>query len=125
MAIGFGVACPKPQPKVVDTILKRRKAVSLDRAAKELVRQRDKEACRVCFRRSREVHERIYKSRGGAASLENSLVLCKTCHALVHGRALKPLGPTCNGHLYFAMSQATSWLVFGSKPLPRHITLTP
>ena len=114
---------PKGTPKVVQKIVATRKAASLDRREKEAVRKRDREACRVCGRKSREVHERLFKSRGGVASLSNSLVLCRVCHGLAQGHGgLKVYGPSCDGLLSFGLSPEAAKLVFRGRALPSHVT---
>jgi hypothetical protein len=96
----------------------------LDRRTKEHVRLRDHESCRVCFRTSREVNERVMKSRGGVASLDNSCVLCRLCHRLFHGHAIRIVGATCNGPLEFVMDAATVHLVFRGRAAPPHVHTT-
>ena len=115
---------PKPEARIVHTIQKRRKAARMDQASKELVRKRDRESCRICGRRSRDVHERVFKSRGGTASLVNSLVLCRQiCHALVQQHAVQVYGPTCNDRLTFEMTQAVGHLIFNGRAVPPHVTV--
>lgn len=45
---------------------------------------RSKSRCEQCERfvtwESFEMHERIFKSRGGEVSMDNSIALCKSCH---------------------------------------------
>ena len=114
---------PKPIPHVVKRLAKRRKVARMDRAAKEQVRQRDMESCRICGRRSRGVHERVFKSRGGVASLDNSLVLCSRCHEYTHGHAIKPHGESCNGPMAFEMSQEVAQQIFRGMAIPPHVTV--
>lgn len=74
--------------------------------------------------KSRDVHERVFKSRGGVASLENSLVLCRRiCHQLVQQHAVKLYGATCQQPIQFEMTQAVAVLIFGSRPTPSHVTV--
>jgi hypothetical protein len=125
------VPCPKPEPKIVAKVLKRRKVARMDRQSKEAVRQRDHECCRVCFRRSREVHERLFKSLGGVASSVNSLVLCKKCHGYAHAHGMKVLEQLhadvgrglqgCNGKLVFQMCAAVAHDIFRGRAVPKHV----
>lgn len=115
----------KPKPKVVEKIEREIKVAGLDRKAKEEVRQRDGESCRICGRKTREVHERILKSRGGVASLQNSACACRKCHRLIHGKAIKVIGTDCRKPLEFLMEQATAYLIFRGRPVPKHVTVTP
>lgn len=102
---------------------KKRRTRNLDRAEKEKVRTRDAEHCRVCLRKTRDVHERLFKSRGGVASLHNSLCACPGCHPLLQGHAIRPVGQTCNGPLIFQMTKATAYLRFRHRPLPPHVEI--
>lgn len=114
-------AQPKPTPQIVAKVAKRRAVARMDKAAKEQVRTRDKEACRVCSRKTREVHERLFKSLGGVASLENSLCLCKICHLYAHAHGFKVFGTSCNGKLTFQMCQAVSHDIFRGRAVPSHV----
>ena len=115
---------PKNEPSIVGRIVRKRRVRCLDRAAKESVRRRDRGACRICMGTSRDVHERVFKSRGGMASLDNSLVLCRRiCHALVQQHAVKLYGDTCQRHIQFEMTQAVAVLIFGGRPTPKHVTV--
>lgn len=116
------VPCPKPEPRIVQKVAKRRAVARLDRHEKEAVRQRDKECCRVCFRKSREVHERLMKSLGGEASLYNSCVLCRKCHQYAHAHGLRVI-PThlgCNDPLLFVMCAAVAHDIFRGRAVPKH-----
>lgn len=109
------------EPRIVGKITKRRKAMNLDRTEKEKVRQRDKESCRVCGRKTRDVHERLFKSRGGLASLDNSICACRKCHPFLQEHGITVLGPTCNGPLHFLMNAAVAKMIFGSRATPKHV----
>ena len=117
------IAFPKPTPRIVKKILNRRAVAKLDRQSKEAVRQRDKESCRVCGRKSREVHERLFKSLGGVASLDNSMVACRTCHELLQHHGIRVYGGSCSGPLEFTMSAQAAMLVFGQKAPPAQVTV--
>lgn len=112
----------KPEPRIVAKVAKRRAVARMDRAEKEAVRQRDKECCRVCGRKSREVHERLFKSLGGVASRRNSLVLCRKCHtyAHAHGFRVGALSNGCDGQLFFTMWPAVAHDIFRGRALPAH-----
>lgn len=119
------VACPKPEPKIVAKVAKRKAVARLDRQEKEAVRQRDQECCRVCFRRSREVHERVMKSLGGVASKFNSCVLCRKCHQYAHAHGLRmiPTMPVlgCHGPVTFTMCAAVAHDIFRGRAVPSHV----
>jgi hypothetical protein len=116
-------ACHKPQPRIVSKVKKRRAVVRMDRLEKEAVRQRDKESCRVCGKRTREVHERLFKSLGGVASLVNSLCACRVCHPFLQEHGILPIGPTCNDALVFQMCAAVAKMIFGARALPQHVEI--
>lgn len=114
----------KPTPKVVEKVAKERAIAGLDRREKEKVRTRDKEACRVCGGKTRDVHERVFKSRGGVASLENSLCACRRiCHRLLQQHGIQVWGESCNGPLIFKMSKQAAHLVFRGKAHPKHVEI--
>lgn len=119
----MGTAVQKFQMKTRadERVEKTRKATNLDRAQKELVRQRDGECCRVCGRKTRHVHERLFKSLGGVASLLNSMVACIKCHPLLQGHAIRPVGLNCSKPLVFQMTSVTKYLVFRNRPTPAHV----
>jgi hypothetical protein len=107
----------------VAKVLKGRAVVRMDRTEKELVRRRDFESCRVCFRATRQVHERLFKSLGGVASLENSLCACKICHPFLQQHGIQVYGETCNDPLLFEMNEAVARIVFRGRAVPPHVTV--
>lgn len=109
---------PKPQPRVIARKAKQRQVMRMDRIEKEKVRARDQEACRVCQRKTREVHERLFKSLGGIACLANSLCACRLCHEYLQGHAIKVYGPDCNSDLIFELSPAVAQHVFRGRAVP-------
>ena len=116
---------PKQEPRIVKKLARNRSAARLDRSEKEAVRKRDREACRVCFRRSRDVHERLMKSRGGVASSENSMVLCKKCHQYAHAHGFKVFGTTCDKPLRFQMHASVAHDIFRGRAIPSHVDISP
>lgn len=115
---------PRPAPRVIARLAKRRRVTRMDRIEKEAVRTRDRECCRVCGRASREVHERLFKSLGGVACAANSLVLCRKCHQYAQGHAIQVRGVRCDLVLSFAMSQAVAHDVFRGRAVPSHVEVT-
>ncbi len=113
----------KPEARVVAKINRRRLKARMDVKDKEAVRARDKESCRVCGKRTRDVHERLFKSLGGAASLYNSMCACRTCHPFLQEHGIKVLGQHCSRPLVFQMSHAVAKMIFGSRALPNHCEL--
>lgn len=110
-------------PAIVGRLKKRSHTTYLDRIEKEKVRKRDHEACRVCFRATRDVHERLFKSRGGVASLTNSMCACRICHDFLQHHAIQPFGLDCNHRLTFEMNEAVAEMVFRGRAVPRHVTV--
>jgi hypothetical protein len=123
-ALKFSKFTEKRPPRIVQKTLKRRAVATMDRTEKEKVRKRDKEACRVCFRRTRDVHERLFKSLGGVASLDNSMCACRVCHPFLQGHAIQVFGKTCNHVLKFEMNQAVAQMVFRGRAVPKHVEVT-
>lgn len=115
------VRCPKPEPRIVAKITRRRLKVRMDIKEKEAVRVRDKESCRVCGKRTRDVHERLFKSLGGLASLENSICACRTCHPFLQEHGIKVIGLHCSKPLTFQMCAAVARMIFGAKATPKHV----
>lgn len=113
----------KDEPKVLGKVLKRRTVQRMDRVEKEAVRQRDKECCRVCFRKTRDVHERIFKSRGGVASLVNSMCACRICHPFLQEHGMQVLGQTCNDPLRFVMTAEVAKVIFRGRAVPKHVEI--
>lgn len=123
----------KPEPRVVAKVTRRRLRARMDVKEKEAVRVRDKESCRVCGKRTRDVHERLFKSLGGIASLENSICACRTCHPFLQEHGIKVIdvavlrdtsrGHGCNGPLLFQMSAAVARMIFGAKATPGHVEI--
>ncbi len=110
-------------PAIVRKLKQRGRATYLDRVEKEKVRKRDHEACRVCLRWTRDVHERLFKSRGGVASLANSMCACRTCHPFLQEHAIQPFGKDCNHRLTFEMHEAVAQMVFRGRAVPKHVTV--
>ena len=111
------------EPKVAKKVLRRRAVARMDRTEKEKVRQRDKEACRVCLRKTRDVHERVFKSRGGVASLENSMCACRVCHPFLQEHGIQVLGPSCDKPLVFLMNEVVARIIFRGRAVPKHVTV--
>lgn len=123
MAWGYGVPVPKPEARIVAKTLQRRAVARMDRVEKEKVRQRDQETCRVCGRRTRDVHERLFKSLGGVASLVNSMCACRICHPFLQQHGIHVYGQTCNEPLRFVMSATVKQLIFRHRPVPSHVEI--
>jgi len=112
---------PKPVPAVVEKLARRRRGNTLDRQQKKLVRDRDLAQCRVCGGVATDVHERLFKSLGGTASLANSLCACRLCHVYLQGHAIRPYGTDCNAALTFVMSPIVARHIFRGRQVPPHV----
>jgi RNA polymerase subunit RPABC4/transcription elongation factor Spt4 len=97
----------------------------MDRIEKEAVRARDKESCRVCGKKTRDVHERLFKSLGGVASLVNSMCACRKCHPFLQEHGITVIGPDCNSPLLFQMVPAVAKMIFGARALPKRVEILP
>lgn len=95
MAIGFGVACPKPEKRVKAgrrPIRRNAKPKSeRDRigAVRQYIFARERDTCRACrCRIAQSMHEIIPRSRGGKICRRNSIAVCgelgngPECHGL-------------------------------------------
>lgn len=69
---------------------RRRKKLSVYRAACHLVDLRDRGICAGCLTPARPVHHHhvVFRSQGGADTPENLITLCPHCHARVHDGVL-------------------------------------
>jgi hypothetical protein len=119
-----GLAFAKGTPRIVETKAKRRSAARMDKVEKERVRVRDRESCRVCGRKTRHVHERLFKSRGGVASLDNSMCACPVCHPYLQHHGISVFGASCNGRLTFEMGPQVAKFCFLGRSTPSHVTVT-
>lgn len=91
MAIGYGEAAPKPEPR--KRIKARVKREQRDKTAevREYVFNREQHLCRCCrSRRAQSMHELVPRSLGGKVSKRNSVAVCgsmgndlKFCHGLL------------------------------------------
>lgn len=123
-----GTATPKGDPRLVEQKRKETQAETADRKGKQAVRERDGGVCRVCGRKATEVHEALtFKSKGGVASLQNSIHVCAKplglCHQFLQQHGIRVIGKHCSKKLIFEMSAAVSKLVFGRREIPAHVRI--
>jgi hypothetical protein len=109
-----GLAFAKGTPRIVETKAKRRSAARMDKVEKERVR----------VRKTRHVHERLFKSRGGVASLDNSMCACPVCHPYLQHHGISVFGASCNGRLTFEMGPQVAKFCFLGRSTPSHVTVT-
>lgn len=88
MAIGYGVECPKPEPRKRTKGRRKRESWKRQRTIRDLVFIRERYLCRCCRVRSAEtMHEIIFRSRGGKVHLGNSIAVCgdgvQQCHGFL------------------------------------------
>jgi 5-methylcytosine-specific restriction endonuclease McrA len=95
---------PKPGSRLLAKARASRRALSLSKAVKRAVMERDQRRCRVCGRRATSVHELRFRSLGGRVSLDNSIAVCGTgttkCHGKLQRNQLIPIG-NASGRLRF------------------------
>lgn len=116
----------KGDPRLVAEKAKETKAETADRKGKQAVRDRDGGICRVCGRKATEVHEALsFKSKGGIASLQNSIHVCAKplglCHQFLQQHGIRAIGKHCSRKLIFEMSPDVAKLVFGRQDIPAHV----
>lgn len=96
---------PKPTPRIVGQIRRRKDRDAHEREIKAAVRKRDRGRCRVCGDPATEVHEMRFKSLGGTVSMRNSIAVCAwptgNCHALLQQGVLESVGEDANKSLRF------------------------
>ncbi|MDQ3171342.1 MAG: HNH endonuclease [Acidobacteriota bacterium] len=86
----MALSLPKPRPKFFE---KRESAAAQAKNWREMkaaVIARDGLACRVCGGKyGLDLHHLLMRSLGGRDELRNLALVCKTCHAAIHGHALR------------------------------------
>lgn len=97
MAIGFGTACPKPEPRCITKKRAQKVDAKNERACREIVRKRDGNKCRIpgCIERGRtEAHHIVYRSKSKAKRWhpENLITLCPDHHRLRHAGVIQISG---------------------------------
>lgn len=118
----------KGDPRLVEQETQARKDEAADKKGKQAVRDRDKGICRVCGRKATEVHEALtFKSKGGIATLQNSIHVCAKplglCHQFLQQHGIHVIGKHCSRKLKFEMSAAIAKLVFGNREIPANVRL--
>lgn len=98
---------PKPTPRFVVKVWKRRDAAAQERACRIEVRRRDHGKCQVpgCKDRSVHLHHIRYRSQGGRWISSNICSLCIKHHRCVHAGLLRIVG-NADIHLDFHGSKA-------------------
>lgn len=118
-------AQPKGRPSCFDKRDQSREKLNLQRSVYAAVSSRDDHRCRCCARReSLHHHHLVFRSRQGADSTENVLLLCRYCHALLHARQLWILGKDADKRLTFEVHESAVVDLFGVKPVPRDVRIT-
>ena len=102
MAVGFGIAVPKPRPAILE-----RKSVRCKRLAAEVklrasIRARDGNQCQACHvpvfvaatnpLQRAQVHHIKFRSQGGPNDKKNLITVCAECHAKIHVHELEVRG---------------------------------
>lgn len=89
MAIDWSkLALPKPEPRVITKARKQKIEAKAERAAREIVRSRDRGRCRVpnCREAAAHLHHIVYRSHSKARKFDpkNLVSLCVTHHQMEH-----------------------------------------
>lgn len=92
MAVGFGTACPKPEPRKRTKARKQRAEAKVVRDVRETIVSRDKGSCRVCGRVGTEAHHIKKRSQGGKWTTENIILVCLPCHQFIHDAQMTVTG---------------------------------
>lgn len=82
----------KPAPRLIDKRAEARAKEQQWQTVRAEVRQRENGKCRLCPEKGFDVHHITYRSRGGKHETRNCVLLCRKCHADVHGGIVKLSG---------------------------------
>jgi len=96
MAIGYGCAQPKPEPRAKTKRREDRLQADHDAKVRAFVFARERDLCRVCRIRAAESrHELIARSLGGKVSQRNCIAVCgqivgavPSCHTFLQSHAI-------------------------------------
>lgn len=117
-------AQPRPRPAIFDKRDISREKLQRQRSVYAAVNARDEHRCRCCGRKTQlHHHHLVYRSKQGADSTENVLLLDAGCHALLHARQLWIFGKNADKRLTFEIDERAVVDVFGTKPLPRDVRI--
>lgn len=124
---------PKPRPRILDKRDEARERLRIVREVYRLVAERDRRRCRCCGRsgsyestaseKALHRHHLVYHSKQGADVSGNLISVCAVCHALIHARQLWAVGMDADRLVRFEIHEAAVIDVFGTKPLPRHVSM--
>lgn len=115
---------PRTRPAVFDKRDTAREKEARKRSVYTAVDLRDSRRCRCCGRREKlHHHHLVFRSKQGADSSENVLLLCVFCHALLHAKQLWIFGKNADKRLTFEIHEAAVVDLFGTKTLPRDVRI--
>jgi len=72
------------KPKHNRRVPKQGQRNKFSKSIRHSVHERENGACQNCGGRGSEVHHVVPRSRGGRGVITNALLLCDTCHRLIH-----------------------------------------
>jgi 5-methylcytosine-specific restriction endonuclease McrA len=82
----------KPRPRALDKKdALRAKAINWRTVSRD-VKRRDRGKCRLCGQVGSDVHHVEFRSRGGADTIDNLVLLCRADHDAVHQHVVKLAG---------------------------------
>lgn len=120
MAIDYSEsAIPKPTPRVVDRIERKRALGIQERACRKHVHRRDEGRCRACGRRGAHMHHLARRSLGGKWVPSNVCLTCVPCHQFEHAALLSIRGNPEPGELLTIESHGEARRHLMSGPLWR------
>ena len=109
MAIDYSdLPLPKPTPRILDRIARKRELGIQERACRKHVKRRDEGRCRACGRRSTHMHHIERRSAGGRWTFQNVVALCRLCHQFEHAALLQIRGNPEPGELLTIESQGAA-----------------
>jgi hypothetical protein len=85
--VSYYQSCPLPKPEPRRKTKARRKRERRNHVAevRQYVFARERDTCRACRRRTAtDMHEIIFRSKGGNISRTNSIAVCQGCHQFLH-----------------------------------------
>jgi 5-methylcytosine-specific restriction endonuclease McrA len=75
---------PVPKPQHVRRIPKQKFRNEFHRSCRQMIYERDNGMCRNCGTPGQEIHHVRFRSQGGRGVYENGLLLCHSCHEMMH-----------------------------------------
>ncbi|MFS1511730.1 HNH endonuclease [Chengkuizengella sp. SCS-71B] len=75
---------PVPKPKHKRRTPKRVNRGKFKKDTRNRIVERDNGLCVRCYRKFDDIHHIIFKSQGGAGTVDNGVCVCRKCHSWAH-----------------------------------------